>query len=118
MSDGFSVLKGRRLPVTVDDPYPVPEIPGDYTGPVYGLTGDKPCVRFLKPNARYATAPRRARSVQHVVSPPHTFTEEPDGSLTISASISDRAGPSESDGWHGYLIRGWWVLNPNDAPKL
>lgn len=83
--------------------------PGSYCGPVGGYTGDKPAVMFLKPNARDADAPAGARSVQHVCSPPHTFTEEADGSLTISPSISDtRIGGSVSDGWHGYLERGVW----------
>lgn len=83
--------------------------PGDYCGPVHGFTGPNPCVFFLKPNARDADAPARARSVQHVTSPPHVFTEEADGTLTISASISDkRVGSDASDGWHGYLEKGVW----------
>lgn len=99
---------GRRLPI-VPGALPWPELPGDYCAPVYGYSGDKPAVFFLKPNARDAGATPRARSVQHVVSPPHVFTEEPDGTLTISASISDLAGPgSESDGWHGFLVKGEW----------
>lgn len=101
-------MKGRRLPV-VDGQHPWPELPGDYVGPVMGYTGDRPAVFFLKPNARDPGAPARARSVQHVVSPPHTFTEEDDGTLTIAASLGDHAGPgSVSDGWHGYLERGVW----------
>lgn len=87
----------------------MPEQPGDYFGPVMGYTADKPAVFFLKPNARDANAPPRARSVQHVVSPPHVFTEEADGTLTITASIGDTAHGSESDGWHGYLTKGKWV---------
>jgi hypothetical protein len=84
--------------------------PGDYCGPILGFTGDKPAVFFLKPNARDTDAPPNARSMQHVVSPPHVFTEEPDGTLTITASISDRrANGGESDGWHGYLTAGVWV---------
>lgn len=87
----------------------LPENPGEYFGPVTGYTGGKPAVFFLKPNARDAGAPSRARIIQHVVSPPHVFTEEADGSLTISASIGDTAGSSAvSDGWHGYLERGVW----------
>lgn len=93
----------------------MPTEPGEYYGPVTGYTGDKPAVFFLKPNARDADAPSHARSVQHVTSPPHTFTEEPDGTLTISASISDmrQEYPTEwtgprSDGWHGFLERGVW----------
>ena len=102
-------MKGRRIPVTPEDPYPLPVEPGDYCGPMLGLTGDKPCVRFLKPNARDPNAPPRARTIQHVVSPPHVFTEEPDGTLTITASIGDRAHGSESDGWHGFLTKGEWI---------
>jgi hypothetical protein len=84
--------------------------PGDYCGPVKGWTGDLPAVMFLKPNARDDDAPVAARSVQHVCSPPHTFAEEDDGTLTISPSISDRkrSGNTESDGWHGYLEHGVW----------
>jgi hypothetical protein len=97
---------GRRLPV-VDGKMTMPERPGDYCGPVMGYTGDRPAVFFLKPNARDPGAPARARSVQHVTSPPHTFRECPDGSLEIRASISDLAGgSSESDGWHGWLDEG------------
>lgn len=84
--------------------------PGDYFGPVVGYTGDLPSVSFLKPNARDADVPPRARSVQHVCSPPHIFRECPDGSLEVRQSISnlsrgDRDGASD-DGWHGYLDEG------------
>jgi hypothetical protein len=101
-------VQGRRLPV-VPGQHPVPELPGDYIGPVVGYTADKPAVFFLKPNARDPDAPRVARSVHHVTSPPHTFTEEPDGTLTIRASLGDtRGGNGESDGWHGFLTHGFW----------
>ena len=99
---------GRRLP-GVDGKMMVPTEPGDYCGPIRGYTGDKPAVFFLKPNARDEGAHKNARGIQHVASPPHTFTEEADGSLTISPSIGDtRGGGSESDGWHGYLENGIW----------
>jgi len=103
---------GRRLPV-VDGKPSWPERPGDYSGPVMGYTGDRPAVFFLKPNARDADAPRYARSTQHIVSPPHSWTEEQDGTLTVHGSIGDfhrDAGSAggESDGWHGYLERGVW----------
>jgi hypothetical protein len=106
-------MKGRRIHLHWKDgeipEFPMLEQPGDYAGPVVGWTGNKPAVFFLKPNARDADAPKRARGVQHVVSPPHVFTEEPDGTLTITASISDLAGEnSVSDGWHGYLTKGEW----------
>jgi hypothetical protein len=97
---------GRRLPV-VPGQFPALEKPGDYCGPMMGWTGDKPAVFFLKPNAHDADAPRRARSVQYVLSPPHTFRECADGSLEIRNSLGATAGPeSESDGWHGYLDEG------------
>lgn len=103
-------MQGRRLPVVNGD-VTWPEQPGDYCGPVMGYSADKPAVFFLKPNARDPGAPPRARSVQHVISPPHVFTEEPNGHLTIRASIGDHAGPgSDSDGWHGYLTAGVWSL--------
>lgn len=107
-------MKGRRLEVALDgDGRPdlnrcLPREPGDYVGPIHGYTGEHPAVFFLKPNARDPGLPPRARAVQHVTSPPHVFTEEPDGTLTITASISDRAGGGPSDGWHGYLTAGEW----------
>lgn len=95
-------MKGRRLPLGQ-----FPTEPGDYMGPIVGYTGDLPAVFFLKPNARDADAPRNARVIQHVVSPPHRFRECPDGSLEIRESLGDtRQGGSESDGWHGYLDEG------------
>ena len=112
-------MKGRRIPITAkteqefsasDDRSVISLLkqPGDYCGPILGYSGDRPSVFFLKPNARDPDAPRSARSWQYVVSPPHTFKEEPDGSLTITPSISDKRGNSESDGWHGYLTKGEW----------
>jgi hypothetical protein len=95
-------MKGRRVNQLL-------EFPGDYWGPVTGFTGDKPAVLFLKPNANDSDAPRRARIVQHVVSPPHVFKENEDGTLTITPSISDLADRGESDGWHGFLTCGEWV---------
>lgn len=87
----------------------MPENPGEYYGPVMGYTGEKPAVFFLKPNSRDDNVIGRGRSIQHVVSPPHVFTEEPDGTLTIRQSIGDFAGPgSLGDGWHGYLTKGVW----------
>lgn len=107
-------MKGRRIPIEYDEPgrvkFPAIENPGDYCGPMMGFTADKPAVFFLKPNSRDADAPKGARSVHHVISPPHTFTEESDGTLTIRASIGDTRGAnSESDGWHGFLTAGEWV---------
>lgn len=86
------------------------ELPGDYYGPTTEYTGI-PAVFFLKPNSRDTDAPARARSIQHVCSPPHTFRECPDGSLEIRASISEFSSrgpqtPEFSDGWHGWLDEG------------
>lgn len=110
---------GRRLPVRPDGTPTMPELPGDYCGPVRGQVSDPSLqtVFFLKPNARDPDAPKHARSVQHVVSPPHVFTEMPDGSLEIRESISDhraRQPDLGSDGWHGYLDRGhvWRRVGP------
>lgn len=104
------MLIGKRLPLLEGGKLNQPQNAGEYCGPVMGYTGDKPAVFFLKPNARDADAPKRARAIQFVISPPHVFTEEPDGTLTITASISEMAGGgSESDGWHGHLTKGVWV---------
>jgi hypothetical protein len=87
------------------------EQPCDYYGPTTGYTGGIPAVFFLKPNARDSGVPPRSRSVQHVCSPPHSFVEEPDGTLTVSPSISNLTaggGPGSDDGWHGYLEHGVW----------
>lgn len=101
---------GRRLqPVQTERGPRLPDFePGDYCGPIVGYTGKLPAVFFLKPNARDDDAPQRARSLQHVCSPPHVFTEMPDGSLEIRESIADYTAshPEISDGWHGYLDRG------------
>ncbi len=100
---------GRRLPV-VDGKATMPELAGDYCGPVYGHTGDLPAVFFLKPNARDPDAPAIARSIQHVTSPPHSFRECPDGSLEIHASLGNihhcGDGVDRDDGWHGHLDEG------------
>lgn len=88
-----------------------PSEPGDYIGPVRGYTGDKPAVFFLLPDARDEGARPWERGIGHVTSPPHTFHEEADGSLTIRASILS-VGVEDGqrvDGWHGYLTAGEWV---------
>jgi hypothetical protein len=93
-------MKGRRLPLGE-----WPKEPGDYMGPITGYTGDLPAVFFLKPNARDPGVRPIARSIQHVVSPPHTYRECSDGSLEIRASLGDMHD-GVSDGWHGYLDEG------------
>lgn len=110
-------LVGRRVAGVGDL-----ELPGDYTGPHKGYTGHSPdrtevgpndgipAVFFLKPNHDDADAPEPAKHIGHVTSPPHVFTEEEDGTLTITASIGDTAGGRpESDGWHGHLTKGVWT---------
>lgn len=98
------VIKGRRIPVVSGlDPFLALKEPGDYYGPVTGFSADKPAVFYL--------LPLPGRVFAHVQSPPHTFTEEPDGTLTIRASIltlgySDALGKDFS--WHGYLTKGVW----------
>jgi hypothetical protein len=79
--------------------------PGDYCGPVDGYTGGKPAVFFLLP----AGAPREVRGIRHVVSPPHVFTEQPDGSLEIRESLGCDRRPEGGYVWHGYLDvgNGW-----------
>jgi hypothetical protein len=98
-------VKGRRV-----EHFGQIKEPGDYYGPVKGYTGKNAAVFFLKPNARDADAPFRARGIQHVISPPHKFRECADGSLEIRPSISnlmrgDTDGRTD-DGWHGFLDEG------------
>ena len=101
-------MKGRRIPITDPklDPYFLVTEAGDYYGPVKGWTGDNPAVWFLLPIARDANIHGSARALHHVQSPPHTFTEESDGSLTIRASIA--AGGIKNLYWHGFLTKGVW----------
>lgn len=82
-----------------------PENPGEYMGPISGHTGDLPAVFFMKPNAHDPDSPRIARVIHHVVFPPHTYRECPDGSLEIRESLGDQHD-GVSDGWHGYLDEG------------
>jgi hypothetical protein len=94
---------GRRIPVVnlTDDPVLVLKQAGDYYGPVMGFSGSSPAVFFLLPIVEVRFA--------HVQSPPHVFSEEADGSLSIRESIlskwSDGVGKKS---WHGFLTRGVW----------
>ena len=99
----------KRLPV-VDGKMTMPTEPGDYCGPVSGYTGDKLAVFFVLPNARNPEFPSVMGFVRHVTSPPHTFHEENDGSLTVRASIlaSAPVDGKSVEIWHGYLERGVW----------
>jgi hypothetical protein len=99
-------MQGKRLPV-VDGQLTIPEHPGEYCGPLMGYTGFLSAVFFLKPNARDVDAPKAARRLHHVCSPPHFFFEESDGTLTIKNSIGD-LHEGVSDGWHGHLEKGVW----------
>jgi len=86
---------GRRIPLPESgDPNEVifDLAPGDYCGPIEGYTGGKPAVFFVLPDGK--------GGIRHVVSPPHVFTEQPDGSLEIRASIL------ADTGWHGFLDAG------------
>jgi hypothetical protein len=120
-------MQGRRLPVpSGDDPweavYVLLKEAGDYCGPFVAQSGRGGAkagemagemaaqVWYLLPIARDENVSASARCLHHVVSPPHTFTEESDGTLTIRNSIA--AGPSEGTYWHGFLTKGRWQLNP------
>lgn len=102
-------MLGKRLPI-VDGKLNPPTNPGEYCGPVYGYTGPQnhPAIFFLLPIARDEGVPHEAKFIHHVECPPHVFTEEPDGSLTIRESIG--AGPRPNYYWHGYLTEGRWEL--------
>jgi hypothetical protein len=96
-------MQGRRILVADPraDPYLMLERSGDYYGPVTGFSGDSPAVFFLLPGAD--------KRLAHVQSPPHAFTEEDDGSLTIRASILSRWRDEAGErNWHGFLTRGAW----------
>lgn len=102
---------GVRLPVAVDPDtgrdnvnLNMPWEPGQYTGPVHGYTGDADAVFFHLP----VPPDHPDAGVRHITNSPgrHTFTEEEDGTLTVSPSIlAVRPG---GGGWHGYLERGVW----------
>ena len=106
------VMKGKRLPILANGEINLPQNPGEYCGPIMGYIGKLLAIFFLKPNSRDADATPIARSVQHVAIPPHKYQENPDGTLTITPSISDTRGDGSggSDGWHGYLTNGDWYL--------
>jgi hypothetical protein len=104
-------VKGRRVAVEENaDPIGKVTEPGDYYGPVTGFTGDRPAVFFLLPNARDPETEPWERGISHVTSPPHTFHEQPDGTLTIHASILSVgvADGQRVNGWHGFLEAGEW----------
>ncbi len=95
-------MRGRRLKISDGDPpWSLLEQAGDYVGPVKGFTGDAPAVFYLLPIARDKDSHGGARAIHHVCSPPHVFTENADGTLTIAASIGNPH-------WHGFLENGIW----------
>lgn len=81
--------------------------PGDYCGPYMGYTGTKPCVCFILPGGTDLTQhdPPNTQGFGHVTAPPHSFTEQPDGSLEIRESILYTQGNTGWT-WHGYLDAG------------
>lgn len=106
-------MQGRRIPIvnlgTKPEPMvgesPVLESAGDYCGPFKDKIEGVLVVYFLLPNSRDEGVHGHGRVIRHVISPPHRFIEEPDGSLTIRDSIG--AQPH----WHGFLTEGRWELN-------
>lgn len=110
-------MKGRRIPIIEGMYYPhdgessLLTEAGDYYGPVSqpDAYGGRPSVWFLLPIAKDADTPESGRSPRLVCSPPHVFTEEPDGSLTIRESILAKGWQGEPDVWHGYLTKGEWT---------
>lgn len=106
-------MQGRRIPIINLGTHPEPmigEVPileraGDYCGPFKDKIENVLVVYFLLPNARDQETKGQGRSIRHVISPPHRFIEEPDGSLTIRESIGSQPH------WHGYLTAGRWELN-------
>lgn len=111
----MTFVKGRRLEPGTDPETGQPTIPleamqpGDYCGPMtgHGHPGDRPAVFFMLPTDGDPSRPLWERGLRRVESPPHEFSEEPDGTLTIRASIL-AVGPGGAHGWHGYLTRGVW----------
>jgi hypothetical protein len=103
---------GRRIQhLEGRDPIQELQQKGDYMGPIHGYTGDKPAVFFIIP----ADAPWDdqddvacvIKGLAHVVSPPHSFRECPDGSLEIRNSIlCTRRWKGEEWTWHGFLDQG------------
>ena len=103
-------MQGRRIywesRPAGNDLYDILKQPGDYCGPIRGYSGDKPAVFFMLPITEDVPGHPEARALHHVCSPPHTFTEEENGTLSIRASIG--AGPGGHYYWHGHLYKGIW----------
>lgn len=101
-------MQGRRIPVEEGLYFPEGRVsqPGDYYGPVSDpkYYNGRPTVWFILPIER----DKDHDAVRCVVSPPHKFTEHPDGTLTIRESILAKGWDGEPDRWHGYLTSGNW----------
>jgi hypothetical protein len=77
------MLSGRRLPIQPSGYPTMPTSPGEYCGPVDAMIYDRPgahgvrTVFFVKRNGLGG----------FVHSPPHKFTENADGTLTIHPEV-------------------------------
>jgi hypothetical protein len=105
-------MNGRRIQVEEGVYFPGDLLnqPGDYYGPVQnpGYYDGRPGVWFLLPNCNDESISEAVKGPRLVCSPPHVFTEEPDGTLTIRESILAKGWQGEPDLWHGYLTKGVW----------
>lgn len=82
--------------------------PGDYVGPYSGYNGDRTAVSFRLPGNPDLPDDGigAVGGIRHVCSPPHVFTEQPDGSLEIRESILTLEKRPNGTAWHGYLDAG------------
>ncbi len=79
--------------------------PGDYCGPIDGNTGGKVAVFFRLPS--HDGLSTHVGGIRHVVSPPHVFTEQSDGSLEIRESLGCDLRPGGGYMGHGFLDAGY-----------
>lgn len=71
----------------------------------------KRAIWFLLPIHEGATMfdrPTRGSGVHCVYEPPWTFTEQPNGSIEVRASIACGRRDAEGEYWHGYLDGDVW----------
>jgi hypothetical protein len=94
---GGEYVEGVDLDELCSIPFGAME-PGDYCGPTAAYTGGTPAIFFLLPIARDDDVHGPNRAFHHVNSPPHTFHEQPDGSIEVRASIGCD--------WHCWLDAG------------
>jgi hypothetical protein len=105
-------MKARRIPIPPNgDIFAALEKPGDYCGPAEGTIGKPPDGLERIPVRRVAfMLPIETGNVFHCQEPPHKFTEELDGTLTITASILASWGNKDNrQSWHGFLTKGEWI---------